>query len=140
MKSISTALACLALLVAPILGAPTAPLIEVQKSAGEAKQGSYIVKLKDHVVKTNHLSWLSQHLGASSAVTHAEWDTDFLHGFAGTFSTVALNALRASPDVEYIEEDGVMSINSVVAQFKSLRSSPNSEVALVGEPLLEATL
>ena len=60
----STVLASLALLAAPIFGAPTTPLITVTKHAGETNKGSFIVKLKDNVSKDTHLNWLSQHVGS----------------------------------------------------------------------------
>ena len=74
--------AALALLATPILGSPTTPLIAVEKYSGNVKESSYIVTLKENVSKSTHLAWLSQHLG-SDTVTHTEWQTDLLHGFAG---------------------------------------------------------
>ncbi|EJF66736.1 serine protease [Dichomitus squalens LYAD-421 SS1] len=89
--------------------APT-QLKTIEKYAGEVKPSSYIVKLKDGVSKDAHLAWLAENHGASATVTHPEWQEGFLNGFAGTFGSDALSALRASPDVELISEDGVVSI------------------------------
>ena len=140
MRFSAVVFAALALLATPIFGAPTTPLITVEKYAGTTKQGSYIVKLKDDVSKSSHLDWLSQHLGSDS-VTHTEWNADLLNGFAGSvdsliqscrvsllilappgkFSTNTLNLLRANPDVESISEDGVMTINALVTQYESIQ-------------------
>ncbi|KAJ3483606.1 hypothetical protein NLI96_g6203 [Meripilus lineatus] len=103
--------ATVALLATPILGSPTVPLVGIEKFSGKVKQGSYIVKLKSDVSKTAHLDWLSQHIGTDS-VTHTEWDSAVLNGFAGKFSSNTLNMLRSSPDVESIAEDGIMSIQT----------------------------
>ncbi|KAI0791170.1 serine protease [Abortiporus biennis] len=114
MRFFSVAAATLALLAAPIFGAPT-DLKPIEKYQGKVKQGSYIVKLKDNVAKDHHLAWLIQHLNGDS-VTHTEWQKDTLNGFAGRFSENTLNLLRSSPDVEYISEDGIVSINAVTTQ------------------------
>ncbi|KAI0361573.1 serine protease [Trametes cingulata] len=116
MQLFATVAAALALLAAPIFGAPTASLHTVEKFAGQTKPHSYIVKLKDGVAKESHLEWLAANHGDSSTITHPEWESKVLHGFAGTFGADALNALRANPDVEYIAEDGIFHINAAVTQ------------------------
>ena len=82
MKFFTVVFASLAVLAAPIFGAPTESLISVTKVKGEVNKGSFIVKLKDNVSKDTHLNWLSQHVG-SDAITHRDWQTNVLHGFAG---------------------------------------------------------
>ncbi|KAK7686101.1 hypothetical protein QCA50_010913 [Cerrena zonata] len=114
MRFFTAAFASLALLATPIFGAPTAP-ISISKYGGEVNKGSFIVKLKENVSKEAHLEWLYQHAGPD-AITHRDWQSDILHGFAGKFSNNVLDLLRANPDVESIEEDGIMSINVIVAQ------------------------
>ncbi|KAK7678555.1 hypothetical protein QCA50_018427 [Cerrena zonata] len=115
MRFFTAVFASLALLASPIFGAPTTPLISVSKYAGTVNKGSFIVKLKDNVSKDTHLDWLSQHVSADT-ITHRDWKTEVLHGFAGQFSDNVLNMLRANPDVESIEEDGIMSINAITTQ------------------------
>jgi cerevisin len=106
MRSLSAVVA-LALAFTSVLGAPT-ELLTIKKFAGQVKPGSFIVKLKASVDKASHLSALSSHLG-ESLVTH-NYDSDFLNAFAGNFSMDALNTLRASPDVEFIEEVRIYSV------------------------------
>ncbi|PIL31922.1 hypothetical protein GSI_06626 [Ganoderma sinense ZZ0214-1] len=104
--AVATALA----LLSAASAAPTVQLKTVEKYAGSIKPSSYIVKLKDGVSKDAHLAWLAETVGASATVTHTEWAADVVNGFAGTFDSDALNALRASSDVESIAEDGVVTI------------------------------
>lgn len=92
MKFFTAVFASLALLATPIFGSPTTPLVAVDKYAGDVNKGSFIIKLKDNVSKDAHLNWLSQHAGAN-AITHRDWQTDVLHGFAGWF-TFKFNFLR----------------------------------------------
>ncbi|KAI0651894.1 serine protease [Trametes meyenii] len=116
MHLFATVSAALALLAAPIFAAPTASLHTVEKFAGDKKSQSYIVKLRDGVAKDATIDWLAANHGNSSTVTHPEWEASILHGFAGILEDDALNALRASPDVEYIAEDGIFHINTAVTQ------------------------
>ncbi|KAL1951895.1 hypothetical protein VTO73DRAFT_1044 [Trametes versicolor] len=116
MQLFATVAAALALFAAPIFAAPAASLHTVEKFAGATKARSYIVKLRDGVAKDAHLEWLAANHGNTSTVTHAEWESSVLNGFAGTLETDALNALRANPDVEYITEDGIFTINAAVTQ------------------------
>ncbi|KAI0669858.1 serine protease [Trametes maxima] len=116
MHLFATVSAALALLAAPIFAAPTASLHTVQKFAGDKKPHSYIVKLREGVAKEATIDWLAANHGSSANVTHPEWEASILHGFAGTLEDDALNALRASPDVEYIAEDGIFHINAAVTQ------------------------
>ncbi|KAI1797922.1 serine protease [Ganoderma leucocontextum] len=106
--AISAALA----LFSAVSAAPTVQLTTVETYAGSVKPSSYIVKLKDGVSKDAHLAWLAENHGATATVTHADWAPDVVNGFAGecTFDSDALNALRASPDVDSIAEDGVVTI------------------------------
>ncbi|KAG5640906.1 hypothetical protein DXG03_006680 [Asterophora parasitica] len=85
-------------LAAPVFAGP-APLRAVEKFGGKTS-GKYIVKLKEGVTKSKVFAQLK-----NSKVTH---DWSVIHGFAGHLSDDAVNALRASPDVEYIAEDGIV--------------------------------
>ncbi|KAG8932375.1 subtilisin-like serine protease [Tulasnella sp. 418] len=104
MHSLS-ALATLALLIAPAFAVPTK--IQVQKAPGPKVQDSYIIKLKDGVNKKLTLAWLQSHLSANSTVTY-EYEAGVLNGFAGKFSVDTLNALAANKDVETISEDSIV--------------------------------
>ncbi|GLB45549.1 putative peptidase S8 family protein [Lyophyllum shimeji] len=97
MRFFTAVLAAIALAV-PALAAPTT-LHAVQKYNGETT-GRYIVKLKDGVSKASVLG------EAKAKSTHADWK--IINGFASELDEETLNALRAHPDVEYIEEDGIM--------------------------------
>ena len=77
--------AVLALLSAPVLGAPPVQLKVVEKYAGATKPNSYIVTLKKGVAKEAHVGWLQSFHGSSSNITHSDWDSDFFHGFAGMY-------------------------------------------------------
>ncbi|TFK41179.1 serine protease [Crucibulum laeve] len=97
MHFFSVAFATLALVAAPVLAAPS-PLKSVEKFRGETN-GKYIVKLKSGISRKG---WINK-LQLNSTV-----DWALLNGFAGSLSEDALNTLRASDDVEYIQEDGIM--------------------------------
>ena len=79
-----------------------APLIA---HGGEKVPDSYIVKLLRSVNKTQHLAsfpWLLRN------VKYASWSSDLYHGYAGRFDPEQLAQLLSSPDVESVEEDGVV--------------------------------
>nr|QIK03897.1 subtilisin-like serine protease precursor [Lignosus rhinocerotis] len=112
-----TAVSAALLLLVPVIAAPPAALKTVRASGGESLPDSYIVKLKDGVSKDAHLRWLSSNHGSDAVITHPQWSSRVLHGYAGTLHTDALNALRASDDVEYIEEDAIAHHSAVVTQI-----------------------
>ncbi|RDB20460.1 hypothetical protein Hypma_012437 [Hypsizygus marmoreus] len=68
--------------------------------------GRYIVKLKSTTSSNGR-----QASPAYSGITD-RWSAGAFSGFAGNFSASTLERLLASPDVEYIEEDGIVSISS----------------------------
>ncbi|OBZ71070.1 hypothetical protein A0H81_08992 [Grifola frondosa] len=78
-------------------------LLEIERTAGNKKDSSYIVRLKPGVDKSVHLTWLRERLGRNSEITH-DYNAGFLNAFAGKFDEETLNFLRASPDVENISE------------------------------------
>jgi len=94
------------------LAASAAPnkLVPVKKYAGQVKANSYIVKLKAGAQKAALIGGEQANLRGS--ITHADWDPEFFNGFAGVFNTEQLNKLRASDLVEYIEEDGIFTIQA----------------------------
>jgi cerevisin len=88
----------------------------VQKYDGDTS-GRYIVKFKDGISRSSALAGIEHRVN----ITH---DWEFINSFAGYYSTLslacgffahirsighlddaALNALLASPDVEYVSED-----------------------------------
>ncbi|KAH9898359.1 serine protease [Cubamyces lactineus] len=105
-------------LSSPALAAPGTSHLARNGGSSVAKTNphSYIVKLKDGVTKRNQLEWLATHYGNSSKVIHTEWESNVLHGFAGIFHPDAMDALRSSPDVEFVSEDNIVRINSIVTQ------------------------
>ncbi|EAU82213.1 serine protease [Coprinopsis cinerea okayama7 len=106
MKFFSVLAAGLAVIMAvPTLAAPApapAPpgrrLKSIERFQG-ATTGKYIVKFKKGASRRNYLNKLK--LKAS-----ADWD--ILNGFAADLDEAALEELRASDDVEYVAEDGIM--------------------------------
>ena len=85
MKPFTVLASALALFSMPALAAPGIPrLTRKGGSVAKINPNSYIVKLKDGATKASQLEWLATHYGNSSKVTHAEWDSNVLHGFAGT--------------------------------------------------------
>ncbi|KAI0717843.1 serine protease [Cerioporus squamosus] len=116
MRIFSAVTAAVALLSTLALAAPSVELKSVLKYDGPTNPNSYVVKLKDDVSKTDHLAWLDTNHNATSNVVYRDWQTNVFHGYAGTFETDALNALRANPDVDYIEEDGIAHTSATVFQ------------------------
>jgi cerevisin len=69
-------------------------------------ENSYIVKLKDGVNTTSHINSLPFSFSVedpNSPVTHY-WP-NFFKGYSGIFVGAALDAIRASPDVKYVEKN-----------------------------------
>lgn len=108
-------LATLALLVAPILGSPV-ELKKVEVAAGAKKPGSYIVTLTGGVSKSKHVQALLSHLSPEDSITHGDWDSRVINGFAAKLGPAALNFLRSHPDVARIEEDAIMTTQAVTTQ------------------------
>jgi cerevisin len=99
-------------LVASVLAAP-APLLPVVRTLnGRSVPNSYIVKIKatSDIPVENRGNWLNNVLSRGDAtVQDADtlklgWPKNIFDGLSGTFDKNAVNALRASPDVDYIVE------------------------------------
>lgn len=79
-------------------------------------RGKYIVKLKSEASQVNFLGFVNDanngQLTASNKVTH-RYSPDVFNGFAGEFTDDFLASSIDNPDVEYIEEDGIMTIDHV---------------------------
>ncbi|EJD39856.1 subtilisin-like protein [Auricularia subglabra TFB-10046 SS5] len=103
LKAVVAAALALSALAAP------AKLHTVQTYAGKVKPDSYIVRLKTDASRDE---LFAARPDIASGVTHAEWDGELLNGFAGTFNTEQLFALRTSNKVESISQDGIFSIQT----------------------------
>jgi hypothetical protein len=71
---------------------------------------SYIVKLKEGANTTSHINslpFLFSVGDANSPVTHW-WPDDFFKGYSGIFVGADLDAIMASPDVKYVEKNGIV--------------------------------
>ncbi|KAI0686606.1 serine protease [Earliella scabrosa] len=103
--------------VTPSIAAPSKDLVvPILQYVGDVIPNSYIVKLKDGASKDAHLSWLASTLGSVVNITHNDWSPSVLNGYSGILQPLALTALRARGDVEYIEEDGIMQATAIVTQ------------------------
>ncbi|TBU37440.1 serine proteinase [Dichomitus squalens] len=87
--------------------------IDVVCASGAKKESSYIVHLKASVDMAAHLQWLRQRLSGDSEIND---DYSFMNAFSGKFNEQTLAALRASSDVERIEEDAEISLFSKIVQ------------------------
>jgi hypothetical protein len=73
-------------------------------------ENSYIVKLKDSVNATSHINSLPFSLSvedANSPITHW-WPDGLFKGYCGNFEGAALDAIMASPDVEFVEKNTIV--------------------------------
>ena len=72
-------------------------------------ENSYIVKLKDGTNTTSHINSLPFPFSVedeNSPIT--DWWPDFFKGYSGIFVGADLDSILASPDVEYIEKNGIV--------------------------------
>ncbi|QRV89194.1 cuticle-degrading protease [Ceratobasidium sp. AG-Ba] len=99
-------IAALAALI-PALAAPTGN-VPITKFPGQVKANSYIIKLKDGVNKDSHLNSIISSFVAGSSLQYKYGDV--FHGYAVTLRGKDLDFIRQSKDIEFIEEDGVVSI------------------------------
>ncbi|KAF8751539.1 peptidase [Rhizoctonia solani] len=93
--------------VLPALAAPTNN-VPISKYAGPVKSNSYIIKLKDGVSTDAHVNKLISAITNGGKVGH-KYSAAF-HGYSATLQGKDLDLIRQSSDVEYIVEDGIMSI------------------------------
>jgi cerevisin len=103
----------LATLLLPVFAVPS-PLITVSSVEG-AVPGRYIVTLKDGASRTAHVSSIQATIASTgSEITH---QFNIINGYAGEFSTDALNDLRANPEVASIEQEGTCSTSEPKIQY-----------------------
>jgi cerevisin len=72
-------------------------------------ESSYIVKLKDGINITSHINSLPFSFSVedeSSPIT--DWWPEFFVGYSGIFVGAALDAVLASPDVQFVEKNGIV--------------------------------
>ncbi|MDY7232793.1 S8 family peptidase [Hyalangium rubrum] len=84
------------------LGQTQAPLLKAEP--GKAIPGAYIVKLRDGAQFST--------LGNVMAEVKTRHQYSIINGFAADLDEKQLDALRRNPMVEYVEEDGVASIDA----------------------------
>lgn len=105
-----TALLPLALAVPAARRGELAPLIKA-RDAEALIADKYIVKFREGA----EVAALDDAVSALSAGAEHVYNAAF-KGFAGTLDAAQLESLRAHPDVEFIEQDAVVTINTIVAQ------------------------
>ena len=73
--------------------------------AKEPIPGRYIVTVKEGVSIASHTSAIQSSIASTdSNITH---ELSIINGYAGKFTDEDLNALRANPEIDSIEQDGV---------------------------------
>ncbi|KAK0750708.1 peptidase S8/S53 domain-containing protein [Schizothecium vesticola] len=87
-----------------------APLI--QPMAGTAIPGSYIIKLKDGASDSAVQDTIK---GLKASPKHVYRSKKF-KGFSADLNSAGVKAVQALPEVEYIEQNAIFSINDVVTQ------------------------
>jgi subtilisin family serine protease len=85
------------------------PLLK-SRSTTTSIPGKYIVKFKDTTIDISLNSVLTSH-----KPDHVFRAPGF-RGFSASLDATSLATIRALPDVEFVEEDSIVSINGVIAQ------------------------
>ncbi|KAG8709061.1 subtilisin-like serine protease [Ceratobasidium sp. 395] len=91
-----------------VFAAPTVN-VPISKHAGPVKANSYIIKLKDGVSQDSHIAKLIAAFTAGGKIEHKY--TEVFHGYAASLKGKDLDFIRQSKDIEYIVEDGIMTID-----------------------------
>ncbi|KAG8714320.1 subtilisin-like serine protease [Ceratobasidium sp. 394] len=112
--------------VLPALAAPTGN-VPINKFPGQVKPNSYIIKLKDGVSKDTHLNSIISGFVAGSSLQYKYGDV--FHGYAVTLKGKDLDFIRQSKDVEFIEEDGIVTIDYFPGDTSEVaeRAAPEAE-------------
>jgi len=121
--TIWTFLACAATFV---IAAPT-PLVPIHRVSRRASNGGYIVKFKHGAVpRANRRKWIDNqlHKAGLDPLTDKQvgnlkvgWRSDVFDGFSGHLSKEAINAFRATGDVEFVAEDGEARVTGFTTQM-----------------------
>jgi len=103
-------LACVAI---SVIAAP-APLVPIHRVSKRASSGGYIVKFKQGAVPlANRRKWIDNQLRKAGLDPLTDnqveslkvgWNSDIFDGFSGQISEEAINAFRATGDVEFVAE------------------------------------
>uniref|UniRef100_A0A4Q2D319 Serine protease n=1 Tax=Candolleomyces aberdarensis TaxID=2316362 RepID=A0A4Q2D319_9AGAR len=110
---ISLYLSLLTFFLSSVLSGPTGlhKRVEIQRYTGDGEtSGRYLVLLKEGASRKSLINRL-----AKEAEVVYEWDT-VCNGFAANLDSVSLALLQTLPEVESIEEDGVMQTMARVTQ------------------------
>lgn len=96
----------------PNLGTTAAPLLSVD--AARRIEGQYIVVFKDSVGAQGApgISAAVNRIALKSSASRIERQYSVIPGFAGRLSPEDLDAVRKNPDVAYVEQDQIMSIDA----------------------------
>ncbi|KAI5859626.1 subtilisin-like protein [Durotheca rogersii] len=95
---------------APAKRATPAPLLKPRTT--QLVEGKYIVKLYDNAA----VSALDDTMGIFKADADHVYNVEGFKGFASTLTAEDLEKLQNHPDVEFIEQDAIMSINAYTTQ------------------------
>jgi len=118
-------LACAATFV---IAAPT-PLVPIHRVSKRASGGGYIVKFKHGAVPhANRRKWIDNqlHKAGLDPLTDIQvgnlkvgWRSDVFDGFSGQLSKEAIDAFRATGDVEFVAEDGEARVTGFTTQVNA---------------------
>lgn len=116
MYKLATLLALLPLaLAAPALPKRDAPAPLIRSRNAQLIPGKYIVKMKDEVTTASLQDFIND-VADSASVDHVYKASSAFRGFAGRLDAQSLAALRDHPDVDYIEQDAVVKIDTYVTE------------------------
>ncbi|KAG9084598.1 subtilisin-like serine protease [Ceratobasidium sp. UAMH 11750] len=115
--------------LAPVFAVPTS--VPITKYAGPVKASSYIVKLKDGVSKDAHLDSIINSFVAGSSLQYKYGDV--FHGYAINLQGKDLDILRQSKDVEFIEENGIVTLDYIPGDESEAMKRTVSEAAPLDE-------
>ncbi|KAI1082518.1 proteinase T-like protein [Whalleya microplaca] len=101
-------------LAAPAKRAEPAPLL-TPRGVDELIAGKYIVKLKDDA----SVAKLDDAMAALSSVPEFVYKAGNFKGFTSAMDKTTLEAIRNHPDVEFVEQDALVSINGYLSQTSS---------------------
>ncbi|KDQ13704.1 hypothetical protein BOTBODRAFT_365903 [Botryobasidium botryosum FD-172 SS1] len=85
-------------------------LAPILPTVGAVKPSSYIVKLKDGVDKTVHMAALASVLISSDSHVTDDYSGTF-NGYAAILGDAALQFVRSSNDVDYLDPDHLIAVN-----------------------------
>ncbi|KAI1756904.1 proteinase T-like protein [Xylaria castorea] len=102
-------------LAAPSKRASPAPLHVPRSTGNNLIQGKYIVKLYDNAATDS----LQRTMTTTAAEPDHVYDVPGFKGFASALTPEEIENLQNHPDVEFIEQDSVMSINAYITQSSS---------------------